>query len=117
MKNIILLIFILCYLIACRKTTNEQALSIQECDTSQVHYQPQIERIFSNSCNSCHSGSTPSGALDFTSYEAVKLHTENNEIPCCIIGIDCMKMPIGQKGLSTCEVNTILAWQHQGCLK
>ncbi|MDO9257615.1 MAG: hypothetical protein Q7U54_19005 [Bacteroidales bacterium] len=101
---------------------NEEDLYLgsSACDTTNVTYlnttsgELAIEKIFEHNCNSCHSGSTPSGNIKTDNYEAVKAN---------IIRIrgainhqsGFQAMPQGGS-LSSCDLTKIDIWIRKGML-
>jgi hypothetical protein len=105
----------LLYLSACSKH-NAVELGGGGCDTSNVSYSKQVVPILQNNCYQCHQGPGASSGVDFSNYDAFKGWAASS--PYVIGDITATpgytSMPYGLPLLSTCDINTILAWIHQG---
>jgi hypothetical protein len=95
---------------------NAVELSAGGCDTSNVSYSTQVVAVLENNCYTCHKGAGASSGVDFSSYDAFKGWAGST--PYLIGDIThtpgYTPMPYGLPKLSDCDVNTILAWIHQG---
>jgi hypothetical protein len=82
-----------------------------DCDTSNVTYQGTVFPILDQHCLSCHSGDTPEGGLDFTSYATVAFVAENGNLLGAIRHEDGFSNmpPVGEK-LSDCDIRKIEIW-------
>jgi len=83
------------------------------CDTSNVTYSASVAPIFSAYCNSCHSGSNPSGNIATDTYNSVKTNISRiqgaiNHQP------GYSPMPANGGKLSDCELAKIDIWVRQG---
>lgn len=96
-------------------------LGSSTCDTTNVTYlnstsgELSIEKIFEHNCNSCHSGSTPSGNIKTDSYVSV---SDNITRIRGAINHQSGFLPMPQSGgsLSTCELTKIDIWIRKGML-
>lgn len=87
------------------------------CDTTNVSYSMQIVPILQDNCYACHQGPGASSGVDFSTYGAFKGWAESGYVAGNITGAPGYKpMPYGLPPLSSCQINTILAWIHQGTL-
>ena len=97
---------------------NEEDLYVgsNNCDTTNVTYSGSVVTIFADNCNSCHSGSTPSGNITTDTYDAVKLHIANIRAS---INFEPghIRMPNNGSKLSNCQLSTIDAWINHGMPK
>jgi hypothetical protein len=105
----------LLYLSSCSKH-NAIELGAGTCDTTNVSYSRQVVPILENNCYQCHRGPGASSGVDFSSYGAFKGWAASTSY---VIGDltaapGYTPMPYGMPKLSDCDINTILAWIHQG---
>lgn len=105
----------LLYLSSCSKH-NAVELGAGNCDTTNVSYSNQVVPILVNNCYQCHQGAGASSGVDFSSYSAFKGWAASTPF---VIGDltgapGFTPMPYGMPRLSDCDINTILAWIHQG---
>jgi hypothetical protein len=104
----------LVYLPACSKH-NAVELGAGNCDTTNVSYSMQIVSILQNNCYTCHQGPGASSGIDFSNYGAFKGWAESGYVVADITAAPGhIPMPYGLPPLSGCEINTIIAWIHQG---
>ncbi|HUB60531.1 MAG TPA: hypothetical protein VL978_07515 [Puia sp.] len=104
----------LLYLSACTKR-NAVELGGGGCDTTNVSYSMQIVPILQNNCYVCHSGPGASSGIDLSNYGAFRGWAESGYVIGDITAAPGFTpMPYGLPSLSSCEINTILAWIHQG---
>src|SRR5580704_10772459 len=100
---------------ACSKD-NGVELGARSCDTTNVSYSVQVVTILQDNCYVCHKGPGASSGIDFSNYTAFKGWAASS--PYVIGDITAAPgftpMPYGLPQLSSCEINTILAWIHQG---
>lgn len=81
------------------------------CDSSFVTYPGTVVPILDAYCISCHSGQTPSGALDFNDYGDVAFVAESGQLLGSINHLDGYSpMPQGGDKLSNCEIALITKW-------
>jgi mono/diheme cytochrome c family protein len=81
------------------------------CDSSNVSYTGTVSPILDAYCISCHSGPTPSGALDFTDYSDVAFVAQSGQLLGSLKHLDGFE-PMPQNGdkLSNCEIALIEKW-------
>jgi hypothetical protein len=83
------------------------------CDLTNVAYSTTVAPIFANSCNSCHSSSSPSGNIITDNYASVKANMSR------IRGAinhqsGFSPMPKDSQMLSPCDLSKIDVWINQG---
>jgi mono/diheme cytochrome c family protein len=86
------------------------------CDTTAVSYANTVANIMANNCNSCHSGSNPSGGVVTSTYVGL-----GNIYDAVLLGVinhssGFSPMPSNAPKLSDCDINKIQAWINQGRL-
>ncbi|MBK8585729.1 MAG: hypothetical protein IPN88_09975 [Bacteroidetes bacterium] len=85
------------------------------CDTSNVTYSGIIRSIMQNSCTGCHSGSTPDGQIDLTTYSGVAATALNGTLYGSVNhATSYSAMPKGGNKLSTCQLDQIRIWVNAG---
>ena len=85
------------------------------CDTSNVTYSGIITSIMQNSCTGCHSGSTPDGQIDLTTYSGVAATALNGTLYGSVNhATSYSAMPKGGNKLSTCQLDQIRIWVNAG---
>jgi mono/diheme cytochrome c family protein len=81
------------------------------CDSSNVTYPGVVYPILEAYCISCHSGPTPSGALDFTDYGDVAYIAQSGSFLGSIKHLPSYSpMPQGGDKISNCEIALIEKW-------
>jgi hypothetical protein len=106
----------LLYLPACSKH-NAVDLGGGGCDTTNVSYSKQVVSILQDNCYVCHKGPGASSGIDFSNYGAFKGWAQGGYVAGDITAAPGFTpMPYGLPQLSGCDVNSILAWIHQGML-
>lgn len=96
---------------------NEEDLYLgnSTCDTSNVTYAISVAPVFAGYCNSCHSGSSPSGNIKTDSYSSVV--TNITRIRGSINHQSGFQaMPQNGGSLSSCDLTKIDIWIRQGML-
>jgi len=96
---------------------NEEDLYLgsNTCDTTSVTYSASVAPVFAGYCNSCHSGSAPSGGIKTDSYTSVKANITRirgaiNHEP------GFLAMPQNGGSLSGCDLTKIDIWIRLGML-
>ena len=85
------------------------------CDSSNVTYALTIAPILNSNCNSCHSGSAPSGNIDLSNYSNVKLQADNGALYGSIShDPNWSQMPQGGNKLDACTLLKVKAWIDKG---
>lgn len=105
------------YLAGCSKQSEDKLRGNTVCDTTDVSYSMQVLPILQNNCYACHgAGSTSgSGGIDLSSYTRLKVYADNGYLVGNVTHAPgYIGMPYGLPMLPSCEVNTIVAWVHQG---
>jgi hypothetical protein len=81
------------------------------CDTTNVTYSASVLPLMTNKCRGCHSGNTPSGNLDFTSYQALQTVALDGRLMGSVTHANgYVPMPQGGSKLSACEIDMIRIW-------
>jgi hypothetical protein len=115
--TILLVGSVLLYLAGCSKQSEDKLRGNTTCDTTDVSYSLQVVPLLQNNCYECHgSGSTAgSGGIDLSSYTKLKVYADNGYLVGNVTHAPgYVGMPYGRPMLPSCEVNTIVAWVHQG---
>jgi len=104
------------YLSGCGKENAEQSGGGGGCDTTNVSYSKQILPIVQQNCYVCHQGPGASSGIDFSNYSALHGWAQSGYLVGDVTnaGDPYTPMPYGLPMLPECEVNTIVAWVHQG---
>lgn len=85
-----------------------------ECDSAQASYALNIQPIIRNSCQGCHSGTTPSGNLDLSNYAGLKSVADNGKLIGAVSRLAGYKpMPESSK-LPDCDIGKIRVWISAG---
>jgi len=96
---------------------NEEDLYLgsSTCDTANVTYSASVAPVFAGYCNSCHSGSAPSGGIKTDSYTSV---TDNITRIRGAINHESGYLAMPQNGgsLSGCDLTKIDIWIRMGML-
>ncbi len=111
--------FFVLYLSSCSKESEDRltANNPVTCDTTNVSLSMQVLPILQNNCYSCHGkGNTAgSGGIDLSTYSALKTYANSGYLVGNVTHAPgYVGMPYGLPMLPSCEVNTIVAWVHQG---
>ena len=100
---------------------NEAALTAKTgtttCDTTKVSYSTQIVPILQAYCYECHGNGTDagSGGILLQGYSSLLTWANNGYLVGCVTHAPgYVPMPYGLPALPACEMNTIVAWVHQG---
>lgn len=125
MRRILPLIMILsagawmAFFIGCSKKSEDKLAPPVPCDTANVSYQNQIVPILQENCYPCHGSGSSAGSGDIilSSYVNLKVYAGNGYL----VGNvrhdpGYVGMPYGKPPLPSCEINTIVAWVHQGAI-
>lgn len=94
---------------------NEEDLYLgsSTCDTTNVTYSASVAPVFAGYCNSCHSGSAPSGGIKTDSYNSVVSNiTRINGAINHQSGF--LPMPNNGGQLSSCDLTKIDIWIKHG---
>lgn len=91
----------------------DQALG--PCDTLNVTYNGTVKPILQAKCVGCHSGNTPSGGINFSSWTGVSATANNGSLTGSIKHLpNYTPMPAGSPQLPACEIRQIEIWVSQG---
>jgi len=97
---------------------NEEALypSLNTaCDTTSVTYSGTIAPFLSSNCNSCHSGSVPSGSISLSGYANVQTVATSGLLINALKGNGVSIMP-PSGSLSACRISQFQSWIRNGML-
>ncbi|MDZ7742967.1 MAG: hypothetical protein U5Q03_14845 [Bacteroidota bacterium] len=94
---------------------NEEELypTAQACDTTAVSFSGDILGMADQYCQTCHSGSTPSGNLNLETYEQISAAAEKMYERISKPMGDPQLMPPGQK-LDDCTIKKLKIWIEEG---
>jgi hypothetical protein len=85
------------------------------CDTAGVTYSGAITNIISNKCQGCHSGASPAGGHDLSTYTGVKARISDGKLWGAVNHIaGYSPMPKNGPRLSSCELSQIKQWMDAG---
>ncbi|MBS1915396.1 MAG: hypothetical protein JST87_03905 [Bacteroidetes bacterium] len=85
------------------------------CDTTNVTYANSITPILQSNCTGCHSGGSPSGGVDLTTYANVLIQINNGKLWGDVSHASGYNaMPVGGASLSACDLNIINNWIKKG---
>ncbi len=100
---------------------NQGALDLQcdpdagACNTENASYTQTILPVITTHCKGCHSGSAPSGGLDFSTYQGVKTVALNGKLYGAISWASgSPQMPQGGNKLPDCTIAQFKAWIDAG---
>jgi mono/diheme cytochrome c family protein len=89
----------------------EPPIDTLACDSTNVTYPGIVVPILNTYCISCHSGATPSGALDFTDYGDVSFVAQSGQLMGSLRHQEGFShMPQNAGKLSLCEISLIEKW-------
>ena len=85
------------------------------CDTTGVTYTKTIQPILNEYCNSCHTGSAPSGSVDFSTYDFVKAYALDGSLYGSMShDPNWSEMPQGGNKVDDCTLLKIKVWIDNG---
>lgn len=88
---------------------------VDACDTLNVTYTSTISSILQNNCNGCHSGASPSGNIDLSTYNGVKTVALNGRLYGSVSFTTGYKaMPQSGNKLPDCQIIAIDKWIKAG---
>lgn len=96
---------------------NEEDLypNATECDTLNITYEATIAPIMANSCNTCHSGPSPSAGIKTDSYGDLAIIANNGRLWGVVSHAQGYSpMPKDQAKLSDCSLTKIGKWINSG---
>jgi hypothetical protein len=87
------------------------------CDSTQFKYGANISFLIGANCTGCHSGAAPSGNIDLSSYNTVKVQAANGKLVGSVTrAAGFLPMPQGTGKLSDCQITQIKKWVAAGAL-
>ena len=107
------------WLISCTKESADKLAGNTACDTTNISYSSGVVPILQDNCYSCHgTGSTGgSGGILLQGYTNLLKWADNGYLVGNVTHAPgYIPMPYDGTELPACEVNTIVAWVHQGAL-
>ena len=117
---IVLVISIAMWMVSCTKESADRLEGNNNtCDTTNVSYNTGVVPILQANCYSCHgTGNTGgSGGILLQGYSNLVTWASNGYLVGNVTHAPgYVPMPYGEAMLPACEVNTIVAWVHQGAL-
>ncbi len=120
MKSTWIFLHIIIGLIFCFQSCtkeNEQELrwSVIYCEDSLVSFNTSILPMMNTSCNSCHSGSSPSSNVRLDNYADVKNYAANGSLMGVINHSSGFSpMPKGKPKWNECRIFTLQKWIDEG---
>jgi cytochrome c553 len=85
------------------------------CDTANVTYAATIQPFVANMCTGCHSGSSPDGGIDLSSYNGLHAVAIDGRLAGSIQHqASYSAMPPVGSGLSDCHIQQVLKWIEHG---
>ncbi len=109
-------ILFLLFLIGCEKNVEEEHKDgTIDCSVIETYYTENIAPILITSCTSCHSGSSPKGELDLSTYTTVKA-----SLPTILDRVNRAEgtpgfMPSGGPKLSNANLDTLYSFSQMEC--
>jgi mono/diheme cytochrome c family protein len=92
-------------------STIDPPIDTLACDSSNVSYPGIVQPILEAYCINCHSGPSPSGALDFDDYEDVAFIAQSGQLLGALKHLEGFEpMPPDQSKISNCEIALIEKW-------
>ncbi len=119
--SLVIAIIVIVGMMSCKKQSEDllQSASASQCDTGSVKYSSDIISILQNNCYSCHGANSNggSGGIVLEGYANLDKWAMNGYLVGNVTHAPgYVPMPYGMAMLPSCEVNTIVAWVHQGAL-
>lgn len=85
------------------------------CVTTNISYAAIVAPILKQNCTGCHSGTSPSGAIDLSTYTNVTKYISNGKLYGSIAhSPGYVPMPSATASLSVCEISQIKSWIDGG---
>lgn len=85
------------------------------CDTSNVTFAASVQPILQTYCNGCHTGSAPSGGIDYSTYAGTRPTALNGKLLGSVQHASgYVAMPQNANKLSACNISIIKAWVDAG---
>lgn len=88
---------------------------VSGCDTTNVTYSGTIQPIIAGNCIGCHSGGSPQGGLNFSSWSVLNQVASTGQLAGAIQHQSPFaSMPPSGPGLSACNIDKMLIWIEDG---
>lgn len=103
----------------CSKESEDKLAASKPCDTTAVSYSTGVVPILQDNCYPCHGANSNagSGGITLEGYNNIKSYVNQGYVVGNVThAAGFVAMPYGKPKLPDCEVNTIVAWVHQGAL-
>lgn len=85
------------------------------CDTLNVSYAATLKPVIETHCKGCHSGANPSGGIDLSTYDGVKVVALDGRLYGAVSWAPSFKpMPQGGNKLPDCTVSKFKSWIDAG---
>ena len=85
------------------------------CDSANITFSGTIRSIMNNKCVGCHSGSSPQGNINYSTYAGVKAKVDDGRLWGAINHLPGYSpMPKGGSKLSDCEIKQFQKWISAG---
>ena len=98
-----------------KESEQELRWSVIYCEDSLVSFNTSILPMMNTSCNSCHSGSSPSSNVRLDNYNDVKNYAANGSLMGVINHSSGFSpMPIGKPKWNECRIFTLQKWIDEG---
>ena len=86
-----------------------------DCETDNVSFADLIQPILTTNCLGCHKGNAPSGGIDLSKYEGLKIVADNGKLYGAVSWTTGFpSMPQGGQQLSSCHIDQIKSWIDAG---
>ena len=106
---------LMCIFTGCYYDKEEILYSNIGCDTANVTYARSVAPVINISCNSCHSGNTPSGGIRLDDHASLTAQVNRGKIPGVIEHSPGFSpMPQNAPKLSDCNIAIIKKWIANG---
>ena len=93
---------------------NNSGCSTNTCDTTVFTYTA-VKKIIDANCINCHSGNTPSGGLNYSTYAGLKAVADNGRLAGAVNhSAGFTPMPMGQPKMEDCKITQIRKWIQSG---
>lgn len=87
----------------------------ETCNAGVFTFSAAVKPIIDKNCKGCHSGSAPSGGLDYSNYNVIKTVALNGKLAGAINhAAGFSPMPKGSPKLSDCNISQITKWINAG---
>jgi len=100
-------------------TQGAKNLSCQaDCDTTKFTYNLTIKPLLQSNCVGCHSGASPSGSINLSTYSGTKTVALNGKLYGSIAhNSGFSAMPKNGNKLSNCTITQVKKWVKAGALQ